>query len=363
MKKFAYICANANSLKDFVDINNDDELSIEPFLCETTWERQMLFFSKHNDIDGLILDSELDVYDSKRMFSGSAIAQEIRIRQLNGYLKREFPIVLFCSANNVLHKEYNSQLFDFCLEQTQINIVNDSKKLTNIVDAYRILAVNNDLSDILKTDINKLDSRFVKEFCVLKNSPIFKKVQYVLNELVIRQGLLISEDILAVRLGIDKSESKGNWLTVLASLNSFGAKNQGIFSDGWPRWWMPMVDEWWYQLEGNDTYIRFYSAEKRAKLVEEKLNMRLSEKIQLVPAKAKSRFSFSTDYWTICDVTNEPLDIEDGLMLPCQDNLYPWQDARYVSIMAAIEESLEVSDFDDERLERYKKLVEKEKNN
>ena len=85
--------------------------------------------------------------------------------------------------------------------------------------------------------------------------------------------------------------------------------------------------------------------------------MQNSEKlggIQLVPAKAKSKYSIHNEYWTICDFSKEPLDIEDGLLLPGQEDLYPWQDAKYVSIQNALDESIEVAECDKEKLETFK---------
>ena len=86
-----------------------------------------------------------------------------------------------------------------------------------------------------------------------------------------------------------------------------------------------------------------------AKLISEKLGG-----IQLVPAKAKSRYSIHNEYWTICDFSKEPLDIEDGLLLPGQEDLYPWQDAKYVSIQSALDESIEVAECEKKKLESFK---------
>ena len=335
-------------------------------------EKRKDIFKMLTDYDGLMVDQQLDEKPNSdgniSDYLGSSLASDIRVmeggKKLNG-IDASMPIILFSANPNVPSSLYSlgEEIFDVKIYKTDNKywdfaqkVPTYKKQMISLVNGYKQLKeLKSDVFGCLGIgeNLDKIDSRFLDELKRRDDRTAHSKASFILNELIIKQGILVDEEILAVRLGVDKKESKENWNAVLADLKEFGAEYQGVFCDGWPRWWMPMVDEWWYQLEGNETYIRFYSAEKRAKLIEEKLNEKLSEKIQLVPAKAKTKYSVHTDYWTICDEFKEPLDIEDGLMRPNQENLYPWQDASYVSIQAA-KGGAEVAECEKERLKMIK---------
>ena len=139
--------------------------------------------------------------------------------------------------------------------------------------------------------------------------------------------LLIDEQVLAARLGIDIAESS-DWNKVLESISS--AKYQGVLGKGWLRWWNVLVEDWWKSIIHADTYLRSTPAHQRVETIKAKLgytNLQASEKIE----KADSE-----EFWTICRGYNRPLDPVDGLMIDGQENLYPWQDAEYISIEAAL---------------------------
>lgn len=332
---------------------------------------------KAQKYNGLILDQQLDEKSSEGRtvcdYVGSTLAINIRAKENeSNRMKKDIskPIILLSASPSVPLTLYDlgDAIFDMKIFKSEgtyqefkdsvplyrnqmISLVKGYDKLKKL--KIKGLPVKDSLGLAKKIDI--IDSRFLDELNRREDRTAHSKASFILNELIVKQGILIDDDILAVRLGIDKDASPTGWNKVLESLTKFGAKYKGVFCDGWSRWWMPMVDEWWYKLEGNDTYIRFYSAEQRAKLIEEKLNMKLAEKIQLIPAKAKSKFSVHSDYWTLCDSTKDPLDIEDGLMLPNQENLYPWQDAKYVAIQSAWDYSIEVADCDKEKKNRFKK--------
>lgn len=370
----------------YVDDNEKGSQSIQNFVIPNVLhidvikptEKRKEIIERLSDYDGLIVDQQLDEKPNSdgnlSDYLGSSLASDIRVFE-NGKLKDRtdisVPIILFSANSNVPSTLYSlgDEIFDIKIYKTDSkydefakNVAIYKSQMISLVRGYNELKdlerkktekIKTNICDCLHLDehLNLIDLRFLDELKRRESVTAHSKASFILNELIIKQGILIDEDILAVRLGIDKNESKENWKAVLADLKEFGAEYEGIFCDGWPRWWMPMVDEWWYQLEGNETYIRFYSAEKRAKLIEEKLNVKLSEKIHLVPAKAKTKYSVHTDYWTVCNETKEPLDIEDGLMRPNQENLYPWQDVSYVSIQAA-KDGAEVAECEKERLER-----------
>ena len=365
MIKYLYIDDRKNGKQAIQNFPIKDKLDIDVVVPT---EKNSGILKLLKNYDGLIVDQQLDedpIFNGTQCdFLGSTLAAQIRAKENEVFLTGKdisIPIILY-SANENAPKTFvglELDFFDFMIFKSEfeyqdfknkipmyqaqmISLVNGYNKLKEVASICDSLYINN---------LDMIDSRFIFELKRRENHTAHSKALFILNELIIKQGILIDEDILAVRLGIDKNESTEGWVKVRDSLKDFGVEYQGVFSDGWPRWWMPMVEKWWSEVIEEESYLQFMSASERAKMISEKLD------IHIKAASAKSKFSDKDDYWTVCDYSKEPLSIENGLMLSGQENLYPWQDARYVSIMSAIEESLDIADFENERLEYYKTIL------
>ena len=395
-KKIIYLYVDDNengkeSVQNFLDSNESSEdivktmedrvLSIE--VIKPTKTRKEII-NKLADYDGLIVDQQLDERPNSdgivSDYLGSSLASDIRISENGRYqgVKKEdvsLPIILLSSNPNVPATLYSlgEEIFDFKIYKTEDkyiefrrNVPMYKSQMISLVNGYNVLkelkakeqnSREPSVFESLKLgdNLNIIDRRFLDELKRRNALTAHSKASFILNELIIKQGILVDEDILAVRLGIDKKKSQEGWCKVLTELKDFGAKYQGVFCEGWPRWWMPMIEKWWAERMEEESYLQFLSASERVKIISKKLE------IHLEVAVAESKFSDNDEYWTVCDFTKEPLAIENGLMLPGQDGLYPWQDAKYYSIMSAIDESLDVADFEQERLSYYKKLLKQSK--
>ncbi len=369
--KYLYIDDRKKGRLSVQNFRIDGKLSIDTILPT---EKRIDIIKELRKYNGLIVDQQLDEVTIDNKFKsdylGSSLAMDIRTKENEiSIIKNEdisIPIILFSANENVPRTIYGlgEEIFDLKIYKSEASYMEFEskipmyqKQMISLVNGYNILKkLKKDKRSIceglqLDDNLDKIDSRFLDELKKRESYTAHSSAMFILNELIIKQGILIDEDVLAVRLGIDKKESQDSWIKVLDSLKNFGANYRGVFYDGWSRWWMPMVDKWWSEIIGEESYLQFLSASERKSIISKKLN------IHLKTASAKSRFSISDDYWTVCDSSKEPLSIENGLMLPGQDNLYPWQDARYVSIMSAIEESLDIADFENERLEYYKTIL------
>ncbi len=314
-------------------------------------------------------------------YRGSSLASEIRTqeseRKVNGQNDLSIPIILFSADKNVpqiikrrnmgeidmfIYKGetrndfsknipiYRNQLKALALGYSQLKEFDEIKKQSEGQDDCDVQYLKSVLNI---DDLSFIDHRFTNELSMNAKNTVHSVAHFVLNELIINQGILIDEQILAVRLGIDKEKSKDGWSGVLKSLDDFRAKYTGVFHEGWQRWWMPLVLKWWKEEIGNNSYLQFLSATQRVNIISSKLN------INLEVVKAKSRFSLGEDYWTVCNHSNDPLSIDDGLLLPGQKNLYPWQDARYYAIMSVLDESLDVADSEQDKVNYYKDKLNK----
>ncbi len=331
--------------------------------CDS-WESQLKFIEKESMlIDGLILDLKLnDVPNANKIradFRGSTIAQEIRNRQKEKVIK-EFPIILYSANDKVLESLEKSglELFDLFMDKGNMDekaFDEYSKQLIALGLCYQKHSRIFDIRELLKVEPTFIDPRFVSLFNSLANRPYYITVGFVLNELINKSGLLIDENLLAARLGVDKDKSQ-SWSALLDCLSS--CQYEGILSGGWRRWWMFKIENWWKSISSE--HLRTMSASKRVRLISERYKLNDLKESEKIP-KAKS-----DEFWCVCKGYEQPLDPIDGLLIAGQDNLYPWQDYEYVSIDAALQrkrkyEWEDVAEIEKGKLEIYKKVYKKSK--
>jgi hypothetical protein len=358
--KYFYIDDDPESQNKVAGFENA-ELSIVAMQHEDSWENQFgLLKEKEDDFNGLILDLKLDDKpngNNKRAnFRGTSLAQEIRTRQKEGVLK-SFPIVLFSTnekTEQALEKS-GKDLFDIFIDK-QLDDKAFTMFTTQLIDlpiGYNVLSDSAmTINNILKVDETIIDSRFVYEYDETKKSPVHIQSRFLITELLSKQGLLIDEDVLAARLGIDKSKST-DWPKLLELLTD--AKYKGVFCNGWPRWWMHLIEKWWKEEINSNLYLRSTPAGERVEEIKQ-----TTELPQLVVAEKIDKAD-SDEFWTICKGHGLPLDPVDGLLIQGQDNLYSWQEPEYVSIDAAlwrknIDNWIDVADVEKERYAELKSL-------
>lgn len=318
---------------------NKENLIVNAQQHKGSWEAQLKYIQDSiHEIDGLILDLGLcDLPNDENIradFRGTSLAQEIRTRQKEGKLS-SFPIILFTANDNrtVLLDATGVDLFDMCIDKETCDERFDeiSSKLHALAEGYKIIADNNhpasdNLKNILCTDIENIDVRFVAELNNLINNPTHTIANFIITELLEHPGLLINAETLAARLGVDIAKSN-DWIQLLRQLDF--AKYQGVFSEGWERWWMWSIEKWWSANMSHDS-LRSMSASQRVELLKERYRL-----TGLVAAKRLKRAQSDT-FWTVCQGYKLPLDSIDGLLIDGQDKLYPWQEPKYVSIDAAL---------------------------
>lgn len=363
---YYYIDDDPQSKQKIQGFENEN-LSIKAMQHKNSWEEQLIFFKENEHIfDGLILDLKLDDLPNdnniRAAFRGTSLAQEIRTRQKEGVLK-PFPIILF-SANDQIEKALEKSgidLFDVFIDKSKVNDTIFSEYNSQFIDLSNGYVLLSDPSikadDVFKINECDLDSRFLSEYDEIKKSPVHIQSRFILTELLCKQGLLVDESILAARLGIDKKRSE-DWDKLLENISS--TKYNGVFSHGWSRWWMHLIEQWWDENNKSNAFLRSMSANERVEEIKQFTHLtqlKVAEKI------AKSN---SDAFWTICKAYNYPLDPIDGLLIQGQDNLYSWQEPEYVSVEAAlnrknIDNWVNVADIDQNRYKTLKKLYSRTK--
>lgn len=334
-----YICIddeNTAALKpslDLIEQNADIKIDlIEPEKLENSIDN-----INKKPPDGLILDLRLD---KKVGYRGPTVAQELRTRMAEGGL-RSFPIVLW-SVDENLQSSFNrddtaQDLFDSIYTKDGIESDQMACELISFVNGYNFIneqlgGGNTEIYKMLglgNDDSEMLDPRIGDIFQGLdKPKSTHEYARYVHKELILTQGPLINEKVLAARLGIDLEKSP-YWEELKELLNDTSGY-RGAFNDAWPRWWGRKLESWWLEFSGEKTPLRRLQAPERVEV----LNNNFGEGAFLPATPIEDGYELR--YWTVCLGYGRPLDTNDGL-LAASPELKPWQEPPYISIKAALE--------------------------
>jgi hypothetical protein len=342
--KYLYIDDNseANAKGIITGLQKEKEMSIDFDNPKGDWEeeRKRVESADFKGYSGLILDLNLEETPNQNkaisLYKGSSLAQEIRNLSKAGAVK-EIPIVLLSATINIdkYFDRTNEDLFDLIVPREKLNdaelFISMRQKLISLSIGYELISKckneNNNLTELFKSTLEKENLRFVGEMKVVIENPAHIISNFVIKNLLTRTGILIPEDILATRLGIDCSKSE-DWQKVLEKLEKQNYK--GVFYEGWNRWWMSGIEYWWTFELGIENSLRATKASQKVELLKEKLGLN-----ELVPLE-KAEKSKSESFWTNCIGSGIAIDTVDGLLMGGQDAFFPWQDKSYVSIGEAL---------------------------
>lgn len=347
----------------------EGELNITHDQPTGVWETQLTPFldsSFKEDYQGIILDLRLDDFNSSKSplskYKGTSLAQELRTLMKEKRLS-EIPIVLLSAEHN-LKESFDltgNDLFDIVQSKEHLQPMNFRNELVALAEGYERLRDEisptkiSAISNILNKNIEDIDVRFVAKLQSLLQSPIHQIASFLIRHLIGKNGILISESLLAARLGIDL-ENSTHWNDLLIHLDDFSYK--GVFDSGWKRWWMHDIDTWWTKVYNSK--LRQLSASDRVKILIE------STKLSNIRAATPFQMARSDKFWSVCSGSNIPIDTIDGLLVSNQDHLYPWQDREYVSFYEAVnrtnvEKWKDVSPLEKVKLEQIKSLYSRDR--
>lgn len=364
-KKYIFIDDEKDDLVDSLlhNINRHDFIELE-YQPSMTFDKFVAFVQKDiGKYQGVLLDLRLDEKTNpengeKANYTAPVVAQYLRTLATDGKIT-DLPIVL-CSTDDRLKKLYTHDLTSHNLFDMRF-LKSETDKFPTIAQELLALSngyekINNGLSidQLVDTDISKLDERVFARFITGETMPAHEIAQFIMKDLLFEPGVMIDEYILAARLGIDIESSSNKWTEVKEGLFK-GAKYAGVFSGGWDRWWMHLVDDIFYSLSG--TYLSYINADERVKLITEKTTIK-----PLVAAKPLEHCR-SSKFWTVCSCTKEPLDPMEGFRMAVYKEPKSWQEYRYLSPDTALErkcmdKGMSVHPMDEDRYELLKKQLE-----
>lgn len=315
--------------------------------------------SGQSEFDALILDLKLDGNqqgERTATYTAPSLATGIRTKYFieDGFVNA-FPIFLISSTSN-LKKYYDSDtsshdLFDYTFNKTKIgsNGFEYERLIASITQAYK--AIQEDKTNFKKllqlpSDSGIENKIFTSKFLTGEGTSISEISQYIFNEVINKSGVLIDENVLAARFGVDLNNSN-DWGNLIKELDDF--KYTGIFKDSFKRWWTDDILNWW-NTNFQKPLIQLNALE-RIELLKGKFNLS-----DITDAQAITKTT-STKFWTVCQVYQKPLDPKDGFLV--DGNLLNWQDKRYLSLESILErdakaKGLLVHPAEKERLEDIK---------
>ncbi len=297
--------------------------------------------------DGLMIDQKLDAANEKgdvAGYWGTSLAQDCRTEMIGNQMEVA-PIVLF-SNEDVYVKYFDKDqsahnLFDYTVGKTKVSksesyAYQASHILIGLATSYKIAKENvipkigssAKIQEILGPLLNwndnvykYCDKRFV-EYAESKLEDVHTLISLILHNLVRSAGMLVTESMLATRLGVDIQRSKG-WDEFKMLLED--SKYRGVFSSLKDRWWFSAIEDWWYDNELNDQPLRGLTAIERVESIKEVTGC--EGLVPLVPKYTNG--TQSEKYWVNCIVSDTPLDICDAILVSKPD-LMSWEQPIYL---------------------------------
>lgn len=280
-----------------------------------------------NETDAYLMDFRLTA--NKGNVDAPTFASTLRTFGKNHKSK---PIVLISNEQNLpeFENDFTSQdLFDFVVGKKAFrdNIEKYSNRIRSLIESYKAIELESyNISKVLDLEnLNIIDYRLIDKLNAAKsknNTYAFCRIIYYT---IIRSvGLLVGKDVLAARLGIDQfSQDFDSFLGKISN-----CKYSGILSSSYDRWWFHKVTEFWNNISGNKS-LRRTNASERVEIINQALGIKLAPATPL-------KHATSSNFWTICAVTNKPLDPNEGYVYSKKE-LEAWQEQEYISLYAALE--------------------------
>jgi hypothetical protein len=298
---------------------------------------QVAHLLRNQHYDGLLLDLRLDLKKRENgevvEFTATTLAQYLRSKVYDTEEPlRDFPILLCSQQNRIDMFEVDlssHDLFDhkFRKEDVEKHAKDIGEKMIALAEGYKAISDAEDWNQILNYQSKTLDSRMFGRFInKTKSIASHEYARHIMREIIIPTTDLISESILAARLGID--DACTGWPELRETIFS-SAKYTGVFSSKWERWWQPSIDRIFESLSG--TSLSSLDAHRRVAILAEKTGI-----LNLLVAPAIQHNS-SYWYWTICQALKRPLDPSEGFRLSAHREPSSWQDYDYISLEALLE--------------------------
>ncbi|QFI37579.1 protein-PII uridylyltransferase [Moritella marina ATCC 15381] len=298
--------------------------------------------------DGFIIDQKLDASNDEGEtvdFYGTALAQNLRTEMIVAdvppspivLLSNEEPFVKYYDADESSHN-----LFDYTVKKKDIRNKSIAKNmcltLIALVEAYKTVidlpsnGTTEDTFAILKPvlgwteqEAEYVDTRFKSELLDTRKD-VHTFVAILFSSFIRSAGTLVTEEMLATKLGIDISSSS-DWNALKDLFEEY--KYKGLFSELKDRWWFSDIEDWWYDNNEDGRVLQALTCNERVSVIK---NATTFEHLSSLIGSYENQ---SLNFWVNCIVTGKPLDPYDALRAN-DSKLKNWEAPIYLDLVAVL---------------------------
>jgi hypothetical protein len=303
---------------------------------------------------GVLMDVDLS-NDAEALTTGPGLAQNCRVSMQQRAIP-SFPIVRFSwrerVAANIGHDTSSDDLFDMKIEKDGLsdNGMMDilRQKLTGLQNVYRCSENQTLTLDLLAIDRDAWEAWGHPNFeaRLAQADRTYLRAGMIIR-LLLYPGLLIGEELLSFRLGIEPTASS-DWRRILEALEP--ARYRGAGSDAFPRWWARGVSSWWPELAPEAPPLAGTNISERIEV--------LSQRFPGIVALDMPLVSRGERPWRYCTLTFEregrliPVDPNEAVRMQPRSEMPVWLDPLYAALGPAMRASKEDQRLNQADLER-----------
>ncbi|MBK3776920.1 hypothetical protein GAY31_22675 [Azospirillum brasilense] len=257
------------------------------------------------------LDELLGTLVSRQGYKGSGLAQLLRDKS-SADPASDFPIILLSAEDKIKGYQKDNtahDLFDRYYIKSEVNSEPSrvQREVVALCRGYKTLKDNwgqlnaGSLLGITNDDAEMVLSQEITSSVYSASAP-HVVARFVLRNLIDRSGLLMSISDIAALLGLASAAE-------VAKLEEHFPRNtryNGLFSDGWPRWWRHYLEAWVEDLFSSRP-LRLTGAERV-----ERFNQQLN--VQLVPAKSRWNQSSQERFAVACACCGQPTELRHSVL-------------------------------------------------
>ena len=304
-----------------------------------------LFGLPEDPLAGVLIDIDLS---REILGTGLGLAQDLRAKQKNNEIA-DYPIVRFANLDPVKKyvgadpvsddlfdlfigkdraRQYPRAIVDECIAVRMVYDILEPRKFTE-EEFARVCGLAPERFEVWG------DIRFYQRVSTRLDAALHAGAGTYIRSFLLPDGLLIGEDLLAVRLGVDREASGQYWETLKSAFRS--ASYEGPGAAAFERWWARGIEAIWFSIDPGDYLHELTVTERISKLSE---HFALEGLVPLQP----SNESPGDRYWRLCTLSKErsrivPVDPRNGVNLTSAVQPDPWLEPEQAALgIAAMEQ-------------------------
>lgn len=289
-----------------------------------------IFSKAAAEVGGVLVDIDLSG-DIAHKGTGLGLAQDLRAKQKAGLIAN-FPIIRFANPQPVSRfvgiDQTSDDLFDLLLSKEQARSFPKEAvaKCLAIREVYEKLSSRRldetRFAELCGVNMDEykswVDARLLQQIFVgaSETNAVHVATGLFIRSFLEPNGLLIDEELLSVRLGVNISASGNSWPKLLDAI--LHIKYSGLGAYGFKRWWARGIEGLWASIEPS-SFLQELPVSARVKRVAGHFKIRGLKPLH--PEDAR--------YWRLCSLSKEqgrfvPIDPRQSVKMISTVPRQPW---------------------------------------